>query len=68
MVLFTYVDDCIIIGPSKASIDCFITSMQTGTENFKLTDKGNVNKFLGIEITKLGPDSVELSQPFLIDS
>ncbi len=67
MVLITYVDDCIIIGPSKASIDCFITSIHTGPENFKLTDKGDVNKFLGIEITKLGSDSFELSQPFLID-
>ena len=67
MVLLTYVDDCIIIGPSKASIDCLITSMQSGPENFKLTDEGDVNKFLGIEITKLGPDSFELLQPFLID-
>ena len=67
MVLLTYVDDCIIIGPSKASINRFITSMHTGPENFKLTDEGDVNKFLGIEITKLGPDSFELSQPYLID-
>jgi len=67
MVLLTYVDDCIIIGPSKASINCFVTSMQSGPENFKLTDKGDVNKFLGIEITKLGPDSFELLQHFLID-
>jgi hypothetical protein len=49
------------------SIDRFITSMHTGPENFKLTDEGDVNKFLGIEITKLGPDSFELSQPYLID-
>jgi hypothetical protein len=67
MVLLTYVDDCIIIGLYKASIDCFITSIQTVPENFKLTDKGDVNKFLGIEITKLGPDSFELLQPFLIN-
>jgi hypothetical protein len=32
-----------------------------------LTDEGDVNKFLGIEITKLGSSSFELAQPFLID-
>jgi hypothetical protein len=67
MVLLTYVDDCIIISPSKVSIDRLVASMRTGPENFKLTDEGDVNKFLGIEITKLGPDSFELLQPFLID-
>jgi hypothetical protein len=67
MVLLTYIDDCIIISPSKASIDSLVASMQTGPENFKLTDVGDVNKFLGIEITKLGSDPFELSQPFLID-
>jgi hypothetical protein len=67
MVLLTYVDDCIIISPSMASIDCLIASMHTGPENFILTDEGNVNRFLGIEITKLGPDSFGLSQPFIID-
>ena len=67
MVLLTYVDDCIIIGPSKASINRFVTSMQSGPKNFKLTDKEDINKFLGIEITKLGPDSFELSRPFLIN-
>jgi hypothetical protein len=30
-------------------------------------DKGDVNKFLGIEITRLNGDSFKLSQPFLID-
>jgi hypothetical protein len=67
MVLLTYVNDCIIISPSKESIDHLILSMQPGLENFKLTDKGDVNKFLGIEITRLDGDSFELSQPFLID-
>ena len=41
--------------------------MQSGLENFKLTDKGGVNKFLGVEITRLDDNSFELSQPFLID-
>ncbi len=37
MVLLTYVDHCLIISPSKTSINCLILSMQTGPENFKLT-------------------------------
>jgi histone deacetylase 1/2 len=67
MVLLTYVDDCIIISPSRDSIDRLISSMQSGPENFKLTDEGGVNKFLGVEITRLGDNSFELSQPFLIN-
>ena len=67
MVLLTYVDDCIIISPSIENIDRLIKSMQQGRENFRLTDKGDVNKFLGIEIMKLDNNSFELSQPFLID-
>ena len=41
--------------------------MHNGPENFKLTDEGNVNKFLDIKITKIDSFSFELSQPFLID-
>ncbi len=40
--------------------------MQDGLENFKLTDEGNVDKFLGIEITKIDSSSFKLSQTFLI--
>ena len=67
MVLLTYVDDCIIISPSIENIDRLIKSMQQGRENFILTDEGDINKFLGIEITKLDNHSFELSQPFLIN-
>ena len=41
--------------------------MLDGPKKFKLTDEGNVNKFLGIEITKLNSSSFELAQPFLND-
>ena len=67
MVLLTYVNNCIIISPSCDSIDCLISSMQSGPENFKLTDKGGVNKFLGVKITRLGDNSFEMSQPFLLN-
>jgi hypothetical protein len=67
MVLLIYVNDCIIISPSKESINRLILSMQSGLENFKLTDEGDVNKFWGVVITRLDDNSFELSQPFLID-
>ena len=67
MILLTYVNDCIIFSPSKESIDRLVRSMHDGLENFRLTDEGDVNKFLGIEITKLDSSSFELAQPFLID-
>ena len=41
--------------------------MQHGSENFILTDEGDVNKFLGIEITHNEDSSFEMSQPFLIE-
>ena len=53
MIVLTYVDDCIIIGLSMKDIDTFITSMMEGIENFVLTDEGDIDNFLGIEITQL---------------
>jgi hypothetical protein len=67
MILLNYVDNCIIFSPSMQSINRLVKSMHDGPENFKLTDEGDVNKFLGIEITKIGKNSFELAQPFLID-
>ena len=67
MVILTYVDDLIIPGQRMKGIDCFLYSMQHGSENVILTDEGDVNKFLGIEITHNKDYSFELSQPFLID-
>jgi hypothetical protein len=67
MILLSYVNDCIIFSPLMASIDWLVWSMHDGPENFKLTDEGDVNNFLGIEITKIGSLSFELSQPFSIN-
>jgi hypothetical protein len=67
MVLLTYINDCIIISPSQESINHLITLMQNGQENFKLTNEGNVNKFLGTETTKLDKNMFKLLQLFLIN-
>ena len=67
MLILTYVDDCIIVGPSIKDIDGFAESMKSGSENFVLTNEGDINKLLGIEITQLDDKIFNISQPFLID-
>ena len=67
MIVLTYVDDCIIIGYTIEDIDSFVTSMKEGNENFVLTDEGDIDKFLGIEITQLDKNRFKISQPYLID-
>ena len=66
MIILTYVDICIIIGPLLDHIDSFVKTMKTGKENFVLTDEGDINKSLGIEIIKLDEKRFKVSQPFLI--
>lgn len=61
MIVLVYVDD------NMSKIDEFVQSMQNGPENFVLMDEGNIDKFLGIEIKRLGQREFEISQPFLID-
>ena len=48
-------------------IDSFAKSMQTGRDNFVLTDEGNIDKFLGIEITQIDAKRFKVTQPFLTD-
>ena len=67
MIILTCVDDCIIVGPSMENINCFVDSMNNGDENFVLTDEGDINKFLGIEITQLDEKRFKISQPYLTD-
>ena len=67
MMILVYVDNCIIIGKDMDDIDQFVLSMQNGPEIFFLMDESSIDKFLGIEIKRLGPKEFEISQPFLID-
>ena len=48
-------------------IDGFVASMKYGSENFAITNKGDINKVLGIEMTQLDDKRFKISQPFLID-
>ena len=40
MIVLTYVDNCIIVGPSLVDIDSFVQSMKTDEIKFYLQTKG----------------------------
>ena len=67
MIVLTYVDVCIIVGTSIKKIDAFVKLMDISTEIFTLTDEGDVDKLLGIEINHLDEKIFKISQPFLLD-
>ena len=63
-----YVNDCILISKEDFTIQKFIDSMKDTPEGFDFTEEGNMNAYLGVDISPF-PDSkgFTLSQPFLID-
>ncbi len=64
-IIFTYVDDCIIVGDMVDCINKLILSLHEGDENFVLQYEGSIDKYLGVEITQLGDSSFERTQFFL---
>ena len=67
MIILTHVYDCIIVGPSMENINRFVGSMKNGDKNFLSTNKGDIDKFLGIEITQLDDKIFKISQPYLTE-
>jgi hypothetical protein len=65
-VILTYVDDCFIIAREQSVIDDLFTSLDTGPENFNLTNEGRMDQYLGVEIKWNTDGSFELRQPYLI--
>ena len=66
LMLIVCVDDVLIFSKKKYWIDMFIQSLAEGQEKFKLTDEGSIDKYLGVDVTKLPDGSYELKQPYLI--
>ena len=60
-VIITYVDDCIIFGDNPKLVDDANQSLWEGPKNFNLTDEGDMDKYLGIEVRDLGNDIFELA-------
>ena len=46
-------------------VNDFVKTLENGPENFVLTDEGDVEEILGIEIIQLNDPQFTLSQPFL---
>ena len=65
MIILNYVDDCIIVGPSMENINRFVDSMKNRDKKFVSADEGDINKFLGIEITQLDDKIFKIYQPYL---
>ncbi len=66
MIIIIYVDDCIIVSNSMKDTNTFVKSMKDGPQEYFLTDEGNINTFLDIEIKEITRNKFKLSQPFLI--
>jgi hypothetical protein len=49
-IVFTYVNNCIILGNDMTIVDAVISSLKGGNENFDLVDQGSINKYLGLLI------------------
>ena len=65
-IVLVYVDDCIIFSKDKSVIDDLIHSLMNGPENYVLTDEGEIDKYLGVDIDKSKKGSIELRQSYLI--
>ena len=51
VIILVYVDDCLILSRDKEKINQLIDKLKN-KENLDLTDKGDVDKFLGVEIER----------------
>ena len=56
VIVLTYVDDCILLSPKKEIIDDFILFLKNGSEKIAFKDEGTMERYLGVEIQKLGMD------------
>ena len=59
-IAIIYVNDVIIIGKDEKITNVIVESLVNGEENFDLTDKGSLDKYLGIEIKDVGNNVYEL--------
>jgi hypothetical protein len=64
-VFCVYTDDGILTGPDKVHLEMCMKEMG---ERFNITDKGELNEYLGVKITHLDDGTISLTQPHLIDS
>jgi len=64
IIIVVYVDDTLIFAQDQSTITKLIDSLRS---EFDLTDEGdNVKQFLGVKIDRKNDNSIEMSQPHLI--
>ena len=63
VMLAIYVDDCIIFTPEKKYADQLYKELASA---FAVEDEGDVNHYLGINITRPDKDTISMTQPALI--
>ena len=63
LILITCVDDCILISPNPQLLDEWVINMK---QDFTPEDEGNINAYLGINVTYPTKTSIKLNQPALI--
>ena len=64
-VLLVYVDDCIIMGPHQSEIDEIISDM---SGELRMEDQGDLEDYLGVNISRGKDNTFTLAQPQLIQS
>ena len=64
LILITYVDDCILILPNAQLLDKWVIDMK---KDYTLEDEGDINAYLGINITRPTPKTFKMNQPALIN-
>jgi len=65
-VYLLYTDDSILAGPDQSEIDTIIRELKDADLN--ITEEGDLQDFLGVNIEQQDDGSVLLTQPHLIDS
>ena len=68
IIFLVYIDDCIIFGPNRCSIDAVVADLQACSCRFTIDDQGDIGDFLGIQVQKLSDGTIQLTQLQLIDS
>ena len=52
ILFLVYIDDCIIFGPDRPSIDAVVANLQACSHRFTVDDQGDIGDFLGIQVQK----------------
>lgn len=66
VIYILYTDDSIITEPSISEIDEAIKAIKS--TKLEITEEGDVQDFLGVNITRNDDGSIKFHQPLLIDS